>query len=157
MDEDLTRRIAALEDIESIRSLRNRYHRFVNEREANRFREIYVPSGSMKMAGSMHWVGIRQIEAGFSDLFSRVKLLKQFGHNHEIELKGDKASATSYLDARYSLDSTSLMVSGRYDETYVRTADGWKICDTEFSLIFAVPPEVGWAGECLNYFGGGKP
>jgi hypothetical protein len=65
---------------------------------------------------------------------------------------GDKASAFAYIEARYAQDGQSLMVAGRYDETYVRTPKGWRITYTYAKVDFAVPVQVGWAGEQMNYF-----
>lgn len=157
MNEDFARRLAALEDVEQIRGLRDLYHQFVNERQSERFKEIYAADGSTRLDAALHWRGIDEIVEGFRDLFVRVSFLTQFGHNHRITLAGDEASAISYLDARYAAGSESLMVAARYDETYVRTAAGWRIRDTICTVLFAVSPTVGWAGGNLNKFGGGKP
>ena len=156
-DSDLARRVRRLEDIEEIRRLRNLYHYFVNEKLSARFAELYVSGGVMSMDKSIRWEGVPAIVAGFTELSGRVTLLKQFSHNHQVEIGVDTASAFSYFEASYAIEGKSLRVAGKYDEDYVRTAAGWRIRHTAVSLIYSVPPDVGWAGENLNYFNKGRP
>jgi len=51
--------------------------------------------------------------------------------NHRIELNGDRATCSSYLQAQHVRRSTEggphLIVAGRYDDVLVRTVDGWRI------------------------------
>jgi len=149
----LSERIQRLEDIEEIRRLRNMYHYFINENCPARFREIYTSDATLQFGDKMTWVGIDAIEAGFRAMPGRTSLIKQFNHNHQIDIAGDVASAFSYFEARYATaDKQSLMVAGRYDENYLRVSDGWRISKTFIHLIYAVPVDVGWAGDKLDYF-----
>jgi ketosteroid isomerase-like protein len=52
--------------------------------------------------------------------------------NHQIEVDGDRARATSYLDALLQLphqDRDLLHVVGKYVDGLVRTEGGWRISD----------------------------
>jgi 3-phenylpropionate/cinnamic acid dioxygenase small subunit len=52
--------------------------------------------------------------------------------NHQIEVDGDRAMATSYLDALLQLrqhDQDLLHVVGKYVDELVRTEGGWRISD----------------------------
>lgn len=150
---DLAARIARLEDIEDIHRLRNMYHYFINENLPERFREIYTEDAWLKFDDRMSWEGLDAIVAGFASMPARTPLIKQFIHNHQIDLDGDRAKSFAYFEARYAtLDRKSLMVAGRYDETYKRTKAGWRITTTFVHLIYSVPLDVGWAGDNLNYF-----
>lgn len=153
----LAERVGRLEDLEDIRTLRNMYHYFLNERMISRFSEIYIPEGCLQMDESLKWTGVDNIIAGLSELSRRVKLLKQFIHNHQVNLSGNSATGFAYFEARYAVADESLMVAGKYEENYVRTEKGWRIDTTLVSLIFSVPLDIGWAGNSLNYFKDGRP
>jgi 3-phenylpropionate/cinnamic acid dioxygenase small subunit len=52
--------------------------------------------------------------------------------NHQIKVHGDRAIATSYLDALLQVrkgDHDLLHVVGRYLDEVIRTEDGWRISD----------------------------
>lgn len=136
-------RIQRLEDIEAIRSLRHKFHYFVNERLPERAREIYTDDAVIIFDEFLRQEGIEAIIAAASR-FPEDLLLRQYIHNHEIELDGDTATAYSYLDARYGQNGQSLIVSGRYDDKYRRTPDGWRICEVKVTLQFSVPIQKGW-------------
>jgi len=156
-NDDLLQRIGRIEDLEEIRTLRNMYHYFINEKLIARLPEIYTADATFEMDDALKWVGAKGIVAGLNEVGERVKFLKQFIHNHQISLNGDSATGFAYLDARYAMGDTSLMVAARYDDDYVRTAEGWRISRTVVSLIYALPLGVGWAGDDLNFFSKGRP
>lgn len=155
--DSLSQRIGRLEDLEDIRTLRNMYHYFLNERVIARLPEIYTADAIFEMDNEIKWVGVKEIIAGLNEVFERVKFLKQFIHSHQVSLNGDSATGFSYLDARYALEDKSLRVAARYDENYIRTLEGWRISRTFVSLIYALPLDVGWAADNLNYFSDGRP
>ena len=119
-------RIRRLEDIEEIRRLRNMYHYFSNERQPERFREIYTDDAVPQFDKHMTIDGLEAIVTALGNVPART-MIKQFIHSHQIDVDGDEASAFAYLDARYGQDGTSLIVAARYDEKYRRTARGWRI------------------------------
>lgn len=145
-------RVRRLEDVDAIRRLRNLYHYFVNENLPDRFREIYTDDGVMQTDDHMKFVGIDAIVEGFRKIPIYTPMVKQFVHSHEIDVDGDAATAFAYIEARYAQDGVSLMVAGRYDEKYIRTPAGWRITYTYGKVDFAVPVQVGWAGDKLDYF-----
>jgi catechol 2,3-dioxygenase-like lactoylglutathione lyase family enzyme len=68
-------------------------------------------------------------------------------HNHAITLHGDTATGLSYLDARTITNGESCHVAARFDDEYVREAEGWRFRSLRRTLYFAVPLRDGWAGE----------
>lgn len=58
--------------------------------------------------------------------------------NHRIELNGDRATCSSYLQAQHVRRSAEggphLIVAGRYDDVLVRTVDGWRIVHRRLSV-----------------------
>jgi ketosteroid isomerase-like protein len=144
-------RIRRLEDIEEIRRLRNMYHYFINERQPERFREIYTDDAVLQFDKHMTIEGIDPIVKALGNVPERT-LIKQFIHSHQVDVDGDEASAFAYLDARYGQDGQSLIVAARYDEKYRRTPAGWRISWTYIEVIFSVPVQVGWADPSEDYF-----
>lgn len=155
--DSLEQRLRRMEDLEEIRSLRNMYHFFINEKQVDRLPEIYTDDAVFSMDDSLEWVGVKQIVAGLHEVGERVHFLKHFIHGHEIKLAGDTGTGFAYLDARYAMGERSLVVTARYDDDYVRTAQGWRMQRTRVSLIYALPLGVGWAGKDLNFFSDGRP
>jgi ketosteroid isomerase-like protein len=150
----LEERISRLEDIEQIRSLRNKFHYFINEGLAHRFGEVYSDDAVVQFDEFMKQEGLANIIAASSKLTQQV-FVKQFLHNHEIELHGDHATGLCYLDARYASNGESLIVAARYDDEYRRTDAGWRICRTRVHIIFSVPLQQGWADSGASEVGRG--
>ncbi len=58
--------------------------------------------------------------------------------NHQIRVHGDRALATSYLDALLQLpheDHDLLHVVGKYLDEFIRTEDGWRISRRRFETF----------------------
>jgi ketosteroid isomerase-like protein len=149
--EELEARLKRLDDIEAIRTLRMRYHYLLNERQFDRMHELYAPDALLDFG----YVGRAEGTAAIRELFLRIpqklQFVKQFIHNHMVEVDGDGATGVSYLDARYARDGESVIVAASFNENYRRLPEGWRIAETKLNLYFSVPLEQGWAGETLNH------
>ena len=56
--------------------------------------------------------------------------------NFVIDVTGDTASARTYVDALITHEGTSgVNGHGYYDDSLVRTADGWRIARRRFTLV----------------------
>ena len=64
-----------------------------------------------------------------------------------VDLAGDLASGTCYIDLRAEVDGTSMIGAGWYADRYVRTAEGWRFQSRRIELRFFVPLRDGWAKE----------
>lgn len=144
-------RIRLLEDLEDIKRLRILYHVFFNSREFNRVPELFTSDGVLKLGGLFDYHGHQEIEEGLIEVGSKLQIVKQFLGHHVVDVDGDTAHGVADMEARYGYGGISLMVAGRYDETYVRTDNGWRISYSNWEMFFAVPPTVGWAGERLSF------
>jgi ketosteroid isomerase-like protein len=147
----LVARVQALEDLEEIRQLRFSYHDYLNRDQFERMSALYCDDASVRIDYVAHARGIEEIHAFFLNIPRTLSFIKQFTHNHLVELKGDEASGIAYMDARYASDGQSIMVAGRFDETYSRTSAGWRISETLVTLYFSVPLASGWAGMKLHH------
>lgn len=151
MEPTLEQRVRRLEDIEEIRRLRMQYHINTNDGHFDRMWELFTEDAYVDFGYISRARGREDIKALFLRIPRNLPLVKQFIHNHMVDVDGDEATGVSYLDARYAQDGDSVMVAARFDEIYVRTAEGWRIKQMLLDLYFSVPITVGWAGDQLNY------
>jgi ketosteroid isomerase-like protein len=154
----LEERIQRLEDTEAIRTLKSRYHTYVNDTDFDRIGSLFATDASLKLGYLMPnedaIVGREKIQAAFSGMKTSTtqSQLKQFLHSHIVELTGpDTASGTGMLYACYGLHADSYVVSGKYSEDYVRVTGKWLFQTMDLALYFTVPLALGWAGKKRHY------
>jgi len=151
MELTLEQRVRRLEDIEEIRRLRMQYHINTNDGHFDRMWELFTEDAYVDFGYISRARGREEINALFLRIPRNLPLVKQFIHNHMVDVDGDEATGVSYLDARYAQEGESVMVAARFDEIYVRTEQGWRIRQMGIELYFSVPITLGWAGEELNF------
>lgn len=171
MATDLEARIGALEskiqelvDIEAIRHLRFRYHEYINEAKFGDIAQLFTEDGDLLFGhlGNAH--GRDEIDRFFGGLSSkpnsgekirppRLSRVRQFIHNHVVEVNGDRASGFSYLEAKPVYKGESYVVAARYDDEYVRLNGQWKFKKMALTPYFMVPLKEGWAQDDLLKMG----
>ena len=148
----LEQRIQRLEDIEDIRRLRNRYHASLNENRYEQCRSLFTDDAVVELGYLARYEGIDAIDRGFRAMGERDRFfIKQFIHSHDVEVDGDSATGTSYLEARYGRFGVSYVVAGRYDDVYARVVGVWKFKAMIAELFYTVPNAVGWTGDEMHY------
>ena len=148
----LEQRIQRLEDIEDIRRLRNRYHASLNENRYEQCRSLFTDDAVVELGYLARYEGIDAIDRGFRAMGERDRFfIKQFIHSHDVEVDGDSATGTSYLEARYGRFGVSYVVAGRYDDVYARVDGVWKFKAMIAELFYTVPNAVGWTGDEMHY------
>ena len=145
---DLARRLQRLEDIEAIRTLRNTYHRAINDSRFDEIAPLFTEDGIVDFAYMADFKGRAAIAAGFAKLGRRRNfLIKQFIHGHMVDVDGDRGTGISYLDARYTKGGVAYIVSLRYDDIYARQGGKWLFERMGAEVYFSVPAAVGWAAD----------
>jgi hypothetical protein len=76
-----------------------------------------------------------------------ISFVKQFIHNHVIQLRGDRGSGFAYLEAKPIYKGESFLVAARYDDEYVKQNGQWKFKKMSLTPYFMVPLREGWAQE----------
>lgn len=147
----LAQRVQRLEDIEAIRTLKNLYHLYINDCHFTKIGELFTEDAIVDM-GYMHpstepCRGGSAIAEWYATLTGTVGLsqLKQFTHNHTIEIDGDNASGWSLLEARYGQGTESYNVAAKYEEDYRKVDGRWLFQAVRLKIYFTVPMELGWA------------
>ncbi len=136
--------IQRLADLEAIRDLARRYAHFVWQEQPLAAVELFAVDGVMDMGEDGAIEGRDNLRAVYSQKVGGDMMLHPFVHNHVIELDGDEASGTCYLDLRCTRDGESLMGSGYYDDRYVREHGEWKFKSRKLTMCYLVPPTEGW-------------
>ena len=147
--ERLESRVHELEDLREIQELRFRYHIAVNERRLDDIASLFCEDGEAHF-GEM---GVARGRPAISDLYRTLvgdsPFIKQFIHNHVVEVAGDRATGLSYLDARTVRDGESILVAARFDDQYLREGGNWLFRELRLTPFFVVPLSKGWAEAVL--------
>lgn len=157
MGDPLEARLAALEAKDEIRELRHRYHQCINEGETAAIGALFTTDAELDFGYLGRTRGRPKIEQFFAALPDLLTFIKQFIHNHLVVLDGpDRATGVSYMEAKTVSNGRAYVVCGRYDDTYVRTPEGWRFARMDFEPYFSVPFDEGWAVDRLLQMGYGE-
>jgi len=140
----LEKNIQRLADLEAIRDLARRYAHFVWQERSLDVVELFAADGVMDMGEDGAIEGRDNLRAVYSKKVGGEMMLHPFVHNHVIDLDGDEASGTCYLDLRCTREGESLMGSGYYEDGYVRVEGEWKFKSRKLTMCYLVPPTEGW-------------
>ena len=130
-NDDLIRRIDALEAIEEIKNLKARYFRFVDEKRFDELLTLFTPDPHLVTDG-ITWSSPKQFADTIRDLVGAAPTVHH-GHMPEIEITG--ANTASGIWAMEDLLTFPAAVDapdghrgyGHYRETYKRVGDAWLI------------------------------
>ena len=133
-----------LSDLEAIRDLARRYAHCVWQKDAAGCAALFTEDCEMDAGmGGRPIIGREAMVKVYTPAFERSDL-QPFVHNHVIDLDGDTATGTVYLDLRATMDGKAMIGSGHYDDRYVRTAEGWRFASRKLTLRHFVPLSEGW-------------
>jgi hypothetical protein len=154
---ELENTVRELRDREVIRDLRYRYHEYVNEGKFAEIPGLFTNDGLLDFAHLGKAAGHEEIARFFGALERkpvegekerpRITWVKQFIHNHTIELTGDHGKGFAYLEAKPIYNGEAFLVAARYDDEYVRQNGQWKFSKMSLVPYFMVPLKEGWAQE----------
>ncbi len=154
MAQDLETRLQALEaavqnidDQEALRALRYRYHEYINERKFAEVVDLFTDDATIDFGYLGKGSGRAELEKFFTGIGHVLTFIKQFVHNHMIQVQGDHGTGVSYLEAKTVAKGESFVVAGRYDDVYVRQNGQWKFKSMNVLPYFTVPLREGWAQE----------
>jgi hypothetical protein len=161
---ELEAKVAELNDREAIRDLRFRYHECINEAQMAAIPDLFTEDGELEFGHLGRAKGRDQIKAFFSGLGERrtsqtneprrgLHRVRQFIHNHVVNVHGDRADGYAYLEAKPVYNGESYVVAARYNDEYVKRDGQWKFSKMSLTPFFMVPLKEGWAGEDLLKMG----
>lgn len=140
--DQLLARVQVLEDIEDIRKLKAAYCAACDDdHNGDAVAALFVPDGVWE-SGDSHCVGhdaMREFMFGIRNAGFMARSAHQVS-NPVIEVDGDTATGAWRFLMMYTVvgDESFMRIIGRYEDTYVRTAEGWR-----FASLNAVVEERG--------------
>ncbi len=123
-----------LSDLEDVRDLARRYAHYVWLRDADAAIDLFADDGEMDMGDRPSIIGREALQTTYREVFEASVFLP-FVHGHVVELDGDKASGTVYLDLRSTDDGKSMTGHGYYNDRYTRTDKGWRFAYRKLTLV----------------------
>ena len=145
--ERLESAVRELRDLRDIQELRFRYHIAVNERQLADIPALFSEDGEAHFGEIGSARGRTEITRLYRDMVGGSPFIKQFIHNHVIEISGDTATGLSYLEAKTVRNGESILVAARFDDVYVRKDSRWFFSLLRLSPFFVAPLREGWSGE----------
>jgi ketosteroid isomerase-like protein len=154
MAQDLEARIAALEgavrtlrDQDALRTLRYRYHECINEGKYDDIPSLFTEDGVLDFGYLGKANGRAELVKFFQGVSKLLSFVKQFIHNHVVQVQGDTGTGLSYLEAKSVSKGESYLVAARYDDEYIKQNGQWKFKSMRLTPYFTVPLREGWAQE----------
>ena len=136
--------IRELADIEAIRDLARLYAHHVWQNELEALVDLFAIDGEMDPGTRPPIRGRAALLAGFREILTVGDTFLPFVQQHLVELAGDVAIGTCYIDLRATVAGQSMIGAGWYADRYVRTPEGWRIQSRKIELRFFVPLAAGW-------------
>lgn len=136
--------VRELADREAIRDLARRYAHCVWRKDAAGAVELFAADGEMDTGDRPPIRGRAALLESYRTMITG-PTFQPFVHNHVIDLDGERATGTCYLDLRATLDGKSMIGSGYYEDRYVRVGREWKFQSRKLTMCYLVPIQQGWA------------
>lgn len=87
--------------------------------------------------------GIAAIGAQYDELMAPVTATSFITQICAIEVDGDTATARAIAQERLAMPGGSFRLTGRYEDSLVRTGEGWRFARREYHVMFEEAPGVG--------------
>jgi ketosteroid isomerase-like protein len=118
------------QDALAIRTVIDRYGMGIDRRDWELVRSCFTPDCTADYGQSGRWTAREPLVAWLDEIHRDVGPTLHRLTNHQIDVDGDVAAATSYLDALLKVEHRChdlLHVVATFTDDFVRTGDGWKI------------------------------
>jgi hypothetical protein len=153
-DSSLEQRLRRLEDIEEIKKLKARYCEACDggwgeraSHDCEKIVALFAEDGVWE--GGVY--GRREGRDAIREFYQHNPEVPFAFHlltNPIIEVDGDQAAGRWHLlISLTSADQNAVLIGGVFDDQYVRTAEGWRIKRSQFSLAFHTPYAGAWTAR----------
>ena len=126
--------LRALADESAIRDLVRRYAHCVWQRDAAGAAALFASDAVMETGAGPPLTGRAAILDEYTRAFAGSGF-QPFLHNHVIDLQGDRATGTAYIDLKASVEGRPMEGFGFYEDEYARTAEGWRFQRRRLNLV----------------------
>jgi ketosteroid isomerase-like protein len=148
-EEELQRRLRAIEDRLAISDLLVRFARCLDEKDWDGYVALYTEDGVLRFP----WGGPRGTDVLRADVehnLARFHATHHISANHRVEIDGDEATSRSYVQSVHVADPEAdehWTMAGWYDCIYRRTPDGWKFTEVAITPVWQTGAPPDWADE----------
>jgi uncharacterized protein (TIGR02246 family) len=126
--------LGELADREAIRDLARLYAHHVWQRDIGAIADLFTEDGEMDTPDLPVLSGRRAILEAYEKMLNDDEF-HPFVHNHVIELDGDSATGTCYLDLRATISGRAMLSSGYYNDRYQRVDGAWKFRSRKVTML----------------------
>ncbi len=133
-------------DLEAIRDLARRYGHYVWQKDLAAAVDLFTEDGEMHTGERPPIIGREKLLEVYGQMIEGY-MLNPFMHSHIVDIDGDEATGTCYLDLRIIRDGQSMIGSGYYDDCYLRVDGEWKIKSRRLTMKYLVKPGDSWDSE----------
>jgi len=120
-------------DRDAIRDLANRYAHHVWRKEIAAVVELFAADGELHTPALPPIRGHQALLDAYGRMFEEDEFYP-FVHNHIIELDGDVAGGTCYIDLRAVMAGKRLSAWGVYEDRYVRVDGTWRFATRKVNM-----------------------
>jgi hypothetical protein len=147
MAQSLEQRVQELADRDEIKELTARYCWHVAQGEGELIVDLFTADGVLDASrAELPLVkGRDELKNFYVRSVREPAMAIPFIHNHIIQIKGDTASGTCAIEARFSRSGESITAAGYYEDTYRREGGKWKFAERKLFFHHMVPLKQGWA------------
>jgi phosphoenolpyruvate synthase/pyruvate phosphate dikinase len=141
--EELEKRVRALEDLEEIKKLHQKYINLMDNLRYKEVLDLFTEDASVEVRNS----GVLRGKEGLTDIYINKlgrRTARSEGHfviEPDITIKGDTASGTWLVYMLFSKPAVE-WVQGRNDAEYVKIDGTWKIKSMKFTRTNASKPDM---------------
>jgi hypothetical protein len=133
----MTASLETLWAVEEVKRLKYRYLRTLDLKHWDEFAAVFLPEATGDYGGLSF--GSRDEIVGFMrDSLGPQMITLHHCHHPEIEVDGDRATGTWYLEDRVIMPEHRLVLEGAafYEDRYARTTEGWRIEHTGYRRTY---------------------
>jgi 3-phenylpropionate/cinnamic acid dioxygenase small subunit len=127
------------EDRQGIEAVLFRYAQLLDTKRYARLTEVFTPEATAHYVGMAECKGVENIIALVSGVLDRCGNTQHLLGNVWIDVKGDEATASCYLQAIHvglgDYSDRLLTIWGEYLDRLVRTPAGWRISHRELTTL----------------------
>ncbi len=126
------------EDLRAIESLKYRYLRSLDTKDWATFESTLTEDVTSNYGESLAFSNRNELVGYMRENVGPAVITEHRVAHPEIEIDGDTARGRWYLQDRVIVAEFSFMLIGAafYDDTYRRTADGWRISSTGYDRTY---------------------
>lgn len=133
----------AMSDESQLRGLSLAYADAVRAVDADAWAATWSPEGRWILGPGRDVRGVEALVEMWSTSIAKYTRVVQLYLSSTFDIDGDAASGRcEFLELNEVGDGTRQVLVGRYDDTYVRTADGWRFASRHLTKYYAGPPDL---------------